>query len=39
MDGINTPMSRVSCTNDENPETQAEEFGAFLPKRGLNQVP
>jgi hypothetical protein len=39
MDLINTPISRVSCPNDENPENQADEFGAFLPKRGLNQVP
>ena len=32
MDLIKTPMSRVSCRNDENPENQADQFGAFLPK-------
>ena len=32
MDLINTPMSRVSCRNDENPENQADQFLAFLPK-------
>ena len=24
-------MSRVSCPNDENPENQADQFGAFSP--------
>ena len=26
MDLINTPISRVSCPNVENPETQADQF-------------
>jgi hypothetical protein len=25
-------MSRISCRNEENPENQADQFGAFLPK-------
>ena len=25
-------MSRVSCRNNENPENQADQFVAFLPK-------
>ena len=32
MDLINTPMSRVTCPNVENPENQADQFWAFLPK-------
>ena len=32
MDLINTPMSRVGCRNDENPENQADQFEAFLQK-------
>ena len=28
MDPINTPMSEVSCPNDENSENQAHQFGA-----------
>ena len=40
MNLINTPMSRVSCRNDENPENQADQFRAFFSqKRGVNQVP
>ena len=31
MDLIKTPISMVSCRNDENPENQADQFGAFLP--------
>ena len=26
----NTPMSRVSCCNDENPENQADQFRTFF---------
>ena len=29
---LNTPMSRVSCRNDENPENQADQFRAFFHK-------
>ena len=35
MDLINTPMSRVTCPNVENPENQAVQFWAFkleIPK-------
>ena len=28
----NTPMSSISCLNVENPENQADQFWAFLPK-------
>ena len=31
----NTPMSRVSCCNDENPENQADQFLAF-PTQNAN---
>ena len=36
MDLINTPMSRVTCPNVENPENQAVQFWAFrvkMPKK------
>ena len=29
MDLINTPMSRVTCPNVENPENRAVQFWAF----------
>ena len=32
MDLINTPMSRVTCPNVENPENQAVQFWAFRVK-------
>ena len=32
MDLINTPISRVGCPSVENPENQADQFWAFLPK-------
>ena len=32
MDLINTPISKVSCLNVENPENQADQLWAFLPK-------
>ena len=32
MDLTNTPITRVSCLNVENPENQADQFWAFLPK-------
>jgi hypothetical protein len=40
MNLLKTPMPRVSCPNDENPENQANQSRAFLhKKRGVNQVP
>ena len=32
MDHINTPISRVSYPNVENPKNQADQFWASLPK-------
>ena len=32
MDLINTPMSRVTCPNVENPDNQAVQFWAFRVK-------
>jgi hypothetical protein len=32
MDLINTPMSRVTCPNVENPENRASRFWAFRVK-------
>ena len=32
MDLINTPMSRVTCPNVENPENQAVQFRVKMPK-------
>ena len=29
---LNTPISRVSCLNVENPENQDDQFWASLPK-------
>jgi hypothetical protein len=31
-------MSRVSCQNDENPENQANQFWAFLPKMQIYYI-
>jgi hypothetical protein len=36
MNLLNTPMSRVSCRNDENPEKQADKFRAFLHKMQIH---
>ena len=33
MDLINTPMSRVSCRNDENLENQADQLLSFFTKK------
>ena len=38
MNLLNTPMSRVSCRNDENPEKQADQFRAFLHKMKIHQL-
>jgi hypothetical protein len=32
VDLVNTPISRVSCLNIENPWNQANQFWSFLPK-------
>ena len=32
MEHINTPISSVSCLNVENPENQADQYWASLPK-------
>ena len=32
MDLINTPISKVSFLNEENPENQADQFWTSLPK-------
>ena len=41
MNLLNTPMSRVSCPNDENPENQADQPKAFFHKKErftVNQI-
>ena len=40
MNLLNTPMPRISCPNDKNPENQADQSRVFLhKKRVVNQVP
>jgi hypothetical protein len=38
MNLLNTPMPRVSCPNDENPENQADQFRAFLHKLQIHHT-